>query len=154
MSTVADFEAIAMSQAVTMARQAERIRELIREREAAKSTAEAAYDMAEQYARKSGHDIARDDVLRYVEDYWQARGNFERRCTELETFHWDILGLLRDLEAGIVDGRAMATPGRELAERVAARIKAVNQPGGRRKAADLFSRPAVPQQSLLFGEAA
>ena len=151
------FEHLSDSQAKTLREQAERIRELIRERDVETTKAEGACDMAEQYAREAGHDITRHEVLRYVEQYWQSRGDHERRVTALETFHWDVCGLERDLADGLQSGAGAALAGDELARRVIARIKAVNPYTGRQSAAELFPRPQVPRTGtvpLPFDEAA
>jgi hypothetical protein len=150
------FEHLALSQAETLRQQAEHIRELIGDKDAAQSKAEAALDMAEQYARKAGHDISRDDVLRYVEHYWELRGRQEKHFSCLETLHWDVLGIVRDLEDGIFDGRAADIDAVDLAGRVVKRLKAVNPYAGRRKSSELWPRPAAPMPvdvELPFGEA-
>jgi hypothetical protein len=115
----------------------------------------AALDMAEQYARKAGHDISRDDVLR-VEQYWEVRGQLESHVTSLETFHWDVNAIIRDLEDGITDGRSADITAVDLAGRVVKRLKAVNPYAGRRKSSELWPRPAAPMPvdvELPFGEA-
>jgi hypothetical protein len=140
-------------QATTAREQAERIRELIGDRDKAQSQTEAAYDLAAQYARKAGHDIDRDDVLRYIEQYWAMRSGFEKRTTELETFHWDVHLIATELTQGMQAGRAGDVSGAELAAKIVARIKAISPYGGRQKAAELFPRPTPPAAQTLLEEA-
>lgn len=138
-----DFETIAISQAEEMNKQAERIRELIRERDREKSNAEAAYDLAEQYARRLGVDIGRDDVLKYVEQYWDQRGGLEKRVNELETFRWDVFQIHRELKAASEDV-LLATTCPDLVPRLIKRIEAINRSGPARKKGELFPRPEAP----------
>ena len=135
---------IAMSQAETLNEQARRIRELIRERDSAKSDREAALDMAEQYARRAGVDVSREDLLRGVADYWRHRRDRESWVSKLETFHWDVLTTVREIEDGISQGLV----GEEvsgLAQRIADRLRSVN-PLARtsRPKGPLFDRPVAP----------
>lgn len=157
------WEHVACSQAKDLNRRAERIRELIRERDHEKSRAEAAYDLAEQYARKTGADINRDQVLRYVTAYWEQRGQFERAWTDLETFRWDIVQLVYvKLENGLRKGRnGEGAPidhmsGREVAERIRDWVKSHPNFGGsaKRRPDELFGRPKAPETTVeldLFG---
>ncbi|PXY20845.1 hypothetical protein [Prauserella muralis] len=139
-----DYRAVALAQADEMERQARRIRELIRERNDATSNAEAAYDLAERYARKVGVDIARDDVLRYVEHYWQQRGGLERRLHQHDTFHWDVLRIRHELSRATA-AQVAATPTADLVAALIRRIDAVNPLGPARKSsAELFRRPEAP----------
>lgn len=135
---------IAMSQAETLNEQARRIRELIRERDAARSDREAALDMAEQYARKAGVDISREDLIRGVEDYWRHRRDRESWVSKLETFHWDVLATVREIEDGISQG-LVGEEASGLAQRIAHRLRAAN-PLERtsRPKGPLFARPVAP----------
>lgn len=135
---------IAMSQAETLNEQARRIRELIRERDAARSDREAALDMAEQYARKAGVDISREDLIRGVEDYWRHRRDRESWVSKLETFHWDVLATVREIEDGISQG-LVGEEASGLAQRIAHRLRAAN-PLSRtsRPKGPLFDRPVAP----------
>jgi len=161
------WEHIACSQAEDVNEQAAQIRELIRERDREKSQAEAAYDLAEQYAREAGVDIGRHDTLRYVEQYWEQRGNFERDWTALEGFRWEVWQLEMELGKGLESRAGEPAPvdaltSRVLAERTRtwlnALLKAWRDKGGKSKRSpDLFARPAPPQKVALgelFGGAA
>lgn len=135
------WEHLALSQAAALGKAEQANRALIRERDAAKGDAEAAYDLAQQYAQQAGHVIGPDDVLRYTVQYWQARGAFEKTADRLALFHWDILGLHRRLE---VSGAGLdGVSARELARMVAADIEAVNPVGSvRQRPSEWFLRPA------------
>ncbi|MER7077938.1 hypothetical protein SAMN02982929_07186 [Saccharopolyspora kobensis] len=140
-----DYQAIALGQAEDLKKQADRIRELIRERDAAKSETEAAYDLAAQYAERLGVDLARDEALKYVAQYWEARGGLEKRLSALETFHWDVLTLERELRTG-AEREDLHPKVRKLALRVAQRIVSVSQ--GLRRGKELFPRPAAPGEAV------
>lgn len=135
---------IAMSQAETLNEQARRIRELIRERDAAKSDREAALDMAEQYARKAGVDVSREDLIRGIEDYWRHRGDRESWVSKIEAFHWGVFATVREIEDGISQG-LVGEEASGLAQRIADRLRAVN-PLSRtsRPKGPLFARPVAP----------
>lgn len=152
------WEHIACSQAETMETRAAKIRELIRERDHEKSQAEAAYDLAEQYARRAGVDITRDDTLKYVEQYWQQRGNFERDWTALESFRWEVWQLVVQLDEGLLAGPngepapVDALTGRVMAERVRDWLRILmrerlNLADKVKRRPDLFSRPEPPKSS-------
>lgn len=145
------WEHIACSQAAELNRQAKRIRELIRECDHEKDQAGAAYDLAEQYARKVGVDVDRVATLRYVEEYWKQRGNFEKDWTDLETLRWDVWQLILQIENGLRMGPngepapADGLSGRLMSERVRDWLKAHPNLGGKsRRRPDLFARPPAP----------
>lgn len=147
-----------------MGEQAVRIRELIRERDHEKGQAEAAYDLAERYARQAGVDVTRDDTLKYVEQYWRQRGNFERDWCALESMRWEVWQLLLQIEDGLQAGETApvdALSGRVMAERVAQWLSTLfkerlNLASKVKRRPDLFSRPEPPkspraQQDLFAG---
>lgn len=139
-----DYKSVALSQAETLSKQAGRIRELIRERDAAKSDREAALDMAEQYARMAGVDVSREDLIRGVADYWRHRRDRESWVSQLETFHWDVLATVREIEDGISQG-LVGGEASGLVQRIVNRLRAVN-PLARasRPKGPLFDRPVAP----------
>lgn len=108
--------------------------------------AEAAYDLAEQYAQRCGIDISRDDTLRYVNQYWDVRKNIEERLSRLEAFLNFMLGTASELAEGVADGRAEASGGRAVAEAVRGRIEKANPNRGwsRPTVKGLFGRPQAP----------
>jgi hypothetical protein len=134
------WEHAAILQAAALGKAEELNRVLIRERDAAKGDAEAAYDLAQHYAAKAGHVIGPGDVLRYVTEYWRMREGFERTADRLALFHWDILGLHRNLQ---VSGAGLdRLSARDLAGMVMADIEAVNPVGSvRQRPKEWFPRP-------------
>lgn len=140
--------AVAQHQAETIAEQADTIRALIAERDAAKDAAEGAYDLAEQYARRAGVDLTRQAALRYVAEYWRLRGDFERSWHRLELFHWDVLALeLRLQRHEFPDGWSAC----QLADAVGAAIGEANPVGSARRQVSEWARPAAPEQMSLDG---
>lgn len=135
--TRAEWRDIALAQADTMAAQATRIRELVRENDDEKSNAEAAHDMAHQYARRCGVDTTRDDVLAYVDQYWRARGALERQLDRLDGVRTAVAGVVTILED------IMLRQHREVptADVVKALVKVLD--GARASTAARYLRPAV-----------
>lgn len=156
------WEHLAISQSETIRSQGEHLRKLIRERRAAESQADGAYDMAEQYAREAGHDITRHEVLRYVEDYWRLRGSWEAHMATLEGFHWEVYRLITRLVIGEGSGQLAAENPVDLAHKIADWIRTASKGVSKGKGRDLFPRPIAPRptkpveagEATLFGGAA
>jgi len=149
------FEHLSDSQAKTMREQADRIRELIRERNAAKGDAEKAFHIAVRYARQAGLNIAEEELWSFAEGYDNLAALFDKQNTELGHFYDAIVFRLN-----IKYLKELAKSGKGLApdevERVSQFISACTGYVGSRSKPTL---PKLPQVSAdpagsLFDEAA
>lgn len=135
-----DFEAIALSQAETLNGQAEQIRELIQERNAAKGEAESAQILASKYAAQAGVPADEESVRVAAEwdTYWRTR--LEREHHALEMFQDEIIRnvLINFLQQ--YEDRGL-TP--EQVQRVVKHIKVAND--GCRRYAESVKSPAAKQ---------
>lgn len=141
------WEKVARRQAVELESRRLVNAELSRERAQADADREAALDLAAQYAERAGVSVERDEILRYVAQYWQSRGQLEKQWHLLEVQRWDTLCLVRDLEK-VASGR-LRLRGVDSAEGVARVVageltKLHSAAGPKRRSTDLFARPDAP----------
>lgn len=150
-----EWRQIALDQAAEIARQAQRNRDLIGERDKAKDAREAALVLAGEFARRAGADPSKDDVMKWADQWWKQIGRIDGDRSHMQGQRWEaqrVAEQLLDLAAGkrVTDLDKLA-----LAKAVGLRLSAVltaqNNPA---KAGELFALPSLPVGQPSLFEAA
>lgn len=89
-ATLEGAQRVALSQAEELAKQAQRIQALIRERDAALIKQDEALVLAAEYARRSGSPIEDAQVAAALEHEQRLLTYYDRRNSQLESFHFSL----------------------------------------------------------------